>query len=275
MAVDPLWLAALCRRTDALLFEGDSFVRAVGGGRGAARDASPAATWPRILFPPRGKERRLSEQEARFAFVAALLDEPAPHEWAFAAEAPTRLSYRFPQRGGASKAQKGLTDLALYRGDPDRPALAVEFKAGGRWGKSENDQSIRMDVAKLIAEEPDGLWFHVLRDANAQTLRGAVGALAAAIADLSSRFRLADYLAPGKQAEPRPKRLTFHLCLLGEGPAVALHRELEYAPGKFRPELLDLELAEAGDATGETGITLGADSSWKLDTAEGDPASTG
>ena len=153
------WLRQLCRRADELLWRSYRFATGAAG-----------APWPRVMFPRKGQVRRVSEHEARFAFVAALLAEPGAEPWAFAAEVPTRLSYRFAQRGTGEKAQKALTDLALYRHGHDEPALAVEFKSGGRSGKSEIDEGIRKDVAKILAEQPDALWFHVVRSANSATL---------------------------------------------------------------------------------------------------------
>ncbi|MCX6373694.1 MAG: hypothetical protein NTX16_11585, partial [Actinobacteria bacterium] len=106
--------------------------------------------------------------------------------WAFAAEVPTRLSYRSAQRGGATKAQRALTDLALYRQAHDEPALAVQFKSGGRSGKAEMDESSRQDVARILAERPDALWFQVVRNLNGATLQGLLRTLDAAISRLSN-----------------------------------------------------------------------------------------
>src|SRR5450759_3714974 len=75
-------------------------------------------------------------------------------------------SYRFALGGSGAKAQRALTDLALYRHAHDEPALAVEFKSGGRSGKSEMDESIRKDVAKVLAEQPEALWLYVVRSVN-------------------------------------------------------------------------------------------------------------
>jgi len=231
------WLRALCRRTDEVLWSSHRFAMGVAG-----------APWPRVLFPQKGKVRRVGAQEARFAFVAALLAEPSPEPWAFAAEVPTRLSYRFAHHGAGVKAQKALTDLALYRHGHDEPALAVEFKSGGRSGRSEIDEGIRKDVAKILAEQPDALWFHVVRDANTATLQGLLHTLDEAISRLSSPVRLSDYLAAGKTVEPRAKKIAFHLCLLNAEMTGSLHRVLDYVPGKPRHDFFGVEVAATTDS---------------------------
>jgi hypothetical protein len=222
-ALTQRWLEELCRRTDDVLWSSYGFSLGVAG-----------APWPRVMFPLKGHERRVSEQEARFAFVSALLAEEGRETWAFAAEVPTRLSYRFAQRGTGLKAQRALTDLALYRHGHDQVAIAVEFTSGGRSGKSEIDESIRKDVAKILAEQPDALWFHVVRNANSATLQGLLRTLDAAISLLSSPVRLSDYLAPGKTVEPRAKTIAFHICILNPDMTASIHRVLDYVPG--RPE---------------------------------------
>ena len=215
------WLERLCRRADDVLWDSYRFAL-----------ASADAPWPRVMFPAKGHERRIGEQEARSAFVAALLGDADAEQWAFAAEVPTRLSYRFAQRGSGVKAQRSLTDLALYRHPDDVPALAVEFKSGGRSGKTEIDESMRKDVAAILAEQPDALWFQVVRDANDATLGGLLRTLDAAISRLSNPFKLRDYLAPGKIVEPRAKTIAFHVCILNPDVTVSLHRALKYVPGK-------------------------------------------
>jgi len=224
------WLEGLCRRTDELLWGSYRFSLGEDG-----------AAWPRVMLPLKGRERRAGEQEARFAFVAALLADPAADEWAFASEVPTRLSYRFAQRGGDAKAQRGLTDLALYRRPHDEPALAVDFKSGGRSGKSEIDEGIRKDVAKVLAEQPDALWFQVARDLNEATLQGLLRTLDAAISRLSNPFKLRDYLAPGKTVEPRAKTVAVHVCILNPDVTASVHRVLEYVPGKPERDFFTIE----------------------------------
>jgi len=233
-AVNQQWLEGLCHRADELLW--GSYRFSLGEGE---------VVWPRVMLPLKGRERRAGEQEARFAFVAALLADPAADDWAFASEVPTRLSYRFAQRGGDAKAQRGLTDLALYRRPHDEPALAVDFKSGGRSGKSEIDEGIRKDVAKVLAEQPDVLWFQVARDLNEATLQGLLRTLDAAISRLSNPFKLRDYLAPGKTVEPRAKTIAVHVCILNPDVTASVHRVLDYVPGRPERDFFALETASA------------------------------
>lgn len=227
--IDQEWLAQLCRDGDDILWEGYRF--ALG---------EPGAPWPRLLFPTKGKERRVGEQEARVALIAALLADPEASRWALAVEAPTRLSYRLAGRASGPRAQRALTDLALYRGDADSPALAVEFTSGGRSGKSEHDDSIRRDIAKVLAEQPPVLWFHVVREATGSALEGLLRALDTAISLLSNPYKLAGYVAPGKTPEPRAKAIAFHLCILNPGLTASLHRVLDYVPGRPDDEFFSL-----------------------------------
>jgi len=234
--IDRRRLETLCRRADDILWGGYRFAL------GAAD-----APWPRVILPLKGREWRVGEQEARLAFVAALLADADAEQWAFAAEAPTRLSYRCARRG-AAKAQRALMDLALYRQAHDGPALAVQFKSGGRSGKSEIDESIREDVARILAEQPDALWFHVVRDVNSATLQGLLRTLDAAISRLSDPFKLRDYLAPGKTVEPRAKTIAFHICVLNPDMTASLHRVLEYVPGKPERDFFTIEITASGAA---------------------------
>jgi hypothetical protein len=247
-ALTQRWLEELCRRTDDVLW--DSYRFALG---------AVDAPWPRVMFPLKGSERRVGEQEARFAFVAALLAESRPEPWAFAAEVPTRLSYRFAHRGTGAKAQRALTDLALYRHGHDEPAVAVEFKSGGRSGKSEIDESINKDVAKILAEQPDALWFHVVRSVNNATLQGLLRTLDAAISRLSSPSRLSAYLAPGKVVEPRAKTIAFHVCVLNPDVTASIHRVLSYVPGK--PERDFFTIATAAT---RTSLEIADDQGWSV-----------
>ena len=187
------WLRELCRRADEVL-----------GAVTASPWARPVRHGRASCSRRRARYGGVRAQEARFAFVAALLAEPDPEPWAFAAEVPTRLSYRFAGRGAAEKAQKALTDLALDRHGHDEPALAVEFKSGGRSGRSEIDEGIRKDVAEDLAEPRRAV---VPRRARRQHHHspGAAAHPGRGGLSLSSPVRLSDYLAAGKTVEPRAK----------------------------------------------------------------------
>jgi len=227
------WVEEVCRRTDVLLWDGYSFAM-------GAADASR----PTLIFPRKGQEPRVGEQEARLAFVAALLADKASGSFAFAAEVPTRLSYRFAHKDSGLKAQRALTDLAIYHGDGDEPALAVEFKSGGRSGKSVADESVRIDMAKVLAEEPDALWFHVLRSASNTSLQSLLRTLDEAVSLLSNSFRLSGYLARGKAVEARAKTIVFHVCVLDPDVTVSIHRSLDYVPGRPQDDFFTIVTKE-------------------------------
>jgi hypothetical protein len=230
------WLEELCRRTDAILWR--SFRFALG---------DEDAAWPRVIFPMKGQERRVGEQESRLAFVTALLVDD-DSSWAFAAEVPTRLSYRYAHRAGGPNAQRALTDLVLYRAGDDTPALAVDFQSGGRSGKSEKDESITKDIAKVLTEEPDALWFQVVRNATSASLQGLLRTLDAAISQLSNPFKLSEYLARGKTVQPRAKSITFHICVLNPDLTASIHRRLDYVPGKPKHDFFTIETSAADGA---------------------------
>ena len=100
--MDHAWLERLCRKTDDILWDSYSF--------SCAPDAED--TGCSLLFPLRDADRRVSEQEARFAFVLALAHEP-PGRILFAPENPTRGGYRFAHKGEGTKAQRARTDVSL------------------------------------------------------------------------------------------------------------------------------------------------------------------
>lgn len=224
------WLEQLCRRTDDILWGSYGFALGV-----------PGAGWPRVMFPQKGHQCRVSEQEARFAFVSALLSDRASCSWAFAAEAPTRLSYRFEKRGTGANAQRARTDLALYRDNDEAPALAVEFKSRGRSRTAEKDESINKDIAKILAEQPHALWFHVVRSVNNSTLPGLLRTLESAISRLSNPGKLGEYLAPGKIPEPRAKTIFFHICVLNPDMTASIHRMLDYVPSQPNAKFFTIE----------------------------------
>ena len=86
----------------------------------------------------------------------------------------------------------------------------------------------------ILAEDPDALWFHVVRDATKATLHGVLRSLDEAISLLSNPYRLSGYLARGKAIEPRAKTIAFHVCILNHDATVSIHRTLDYVPGRRR-----------------------------------------
>ena len=103
-------------------------------------------------------------------------------------------------------------------------------------------------MAKVLAEQPAALWFHLVRDANESTLQGLLRSLDTAISQLSNPYKLAAYLASGKTYEPRAKAIAFHLCLLSPEAMVSVHRVLDYVPGKPKDEFFTLATSFGGAA---------------------------
>ena len=249
--IDQEWLARLCRRGDEILWGAYRFAL-----------AEPGAAWPRLLFPLKGREHRIGEQDARVALIAALLTDPDGGAWALSVEAPTRLSYRPGGRAAGPRAQRAVTDLALYRGG-DGPDLAVAFTSGGRSGKAEHDDGIRREMAQVLAEQPAALWFHIVRDAGGPAVAGLLRALEAAVSLLSNPYKLAAYVAAGKTPEPRAKPIAFHLCLMETGLTASLHRVLDYVPGRPDDDFFSLD-AGAGPLTLAAAVELAERRGWSV-----------
>ncbi len=128
--------------------------------------------------PPRA---RISEAEARILYCLALSAQGIP----FAVEAPTSWQYTF---SGATEVS-ARTDLAVYAAQPGPPTtfvrdLAIEFKA-----HNPRVEAIRKDLEKLVREPYDGLWFHVLTNADSKTIRVLMAKFAQAIENLGHLWR--------------------------------------------------------------------------------------
>jgi hypothetical protein len=124
-----------------------------------------------------GPERaRVSEAEARVVYCMALANRRLP----FGVEVPTTQQYAF---SGTTK-MSARTDLVVYasRRDPQPRLvrdLAIEFKA-----HNPRAESIRKDLEKLLREQCDGLWFHVLKNVHSRTIPVLMGKFTQAIEDL-------------------------------------------------------------------------------------------
>ena len=205
----PAGISSLCRRTDRLLWE--AYER--------SECQSPSTDRCRLLFPRYRKKEdgtkgdlRVSEQEARFAFVEALCEEG---NFRYSVETPTEKLYQFTSENEIS-AQTDLTVCGLGT----RCRLCnVEFKKGG-WsikgtvsnGSRESNKSnvfpIHKDVQKLMREPVWGLWYHLLESTDNSTITDFLEVIREGIGKVRDGKYKKDIGAKG---------LTLHVCVLKHG----------------------------------------------------------
>lgn len=121
---------------------------------------------PRLIFPQKRKRneddesiKRISEQEARILYCNILNNL----NYFYSIETPTKESYR--QTG--STPLSALSDVSIYRyvnGSFEKLAN-IEFKA-----HNPTTKNISKDIEKLIKEDIEGNWFHILKNINSGTL---------------------------------------------------------------------------------------------------------
>lgn len=111
-----------------------------------------------IIYPAyRNKsERRISEQEAKQIFIQEVIRSRVR----FSVETPTRQTYSFSGEGFLS----GNIDVSTYSPDLTQQTN-IEFKANNCAYKN-----IEKDFQKLIGEDADGIFFHVIEGSNSGTL---------------------------------------------------------------------------------------------------------
>jgi hypothetical protein len=188
-------LTDLCHETDRSLWE--AYACSQGAPSGA-----PGIT--RLLFPryrpaPSSEPQlRVSEQEARFAFVESL----CRGRFKYSVETPTDETYSFT----GSKEISAQTDLTLLDMGGDR-LCNIEFKAKGRSLSAESNFSISKDIQKLRREPVWGMWFHLLESTNNSTITDLLEVMAHEIAQIES--------APTKALQS--PGLTVHICVLKQG----------------------------------------------------------
>lgn len=191
-----------CKHTDSGLWE--AFSRSTMG-------ESRAAGSGRLVFPEyRGGSLRVSEQEARFAFVEALSRGPLM----YSVEAPTSKLYQFTGKTPLS----AQTDLAVY----DEAGIRicnVEFKAKGVRPSAVKHFLIYKDLQKLMREPLWGLWFHLLESVNNSTINDLLSVMAEQVARVRRDFT-DDVESPG---------LTIHVCVLQHG--FSVQRDLPFVAG--------------------------------------------
>lgn len=142
-------------------------------GKMSYKDAVPSS---KLIFPNyRAKDeqdmkRRVSEQESRFAFAHAV--EESNLDCAYTIETPTDHKYSFGEKlkihtEEDSDGQSAMLDMSLFNKENDKYSqkINIEFKAHNPEAKS-----ITKDILKLMIEEQDGLFFHLLEKADNNTL---------------------------------------------------------------------------------------------------------
>ena len=104
-----------------------------------------------------GNKIRVSEQELRFCFASVIEKGP---DYRYSVETPTLTKYSF----SGTKEMSAQTDLSIWSIDGTKKLFNVEFKAHNAPVKS-----IDKDIKKLIMEELEGVWFHLLKNNRSNT----------------------------------------------------------------------------------------------------------
>ena len=184
-------VSAICKRADKILW--DAFERS---GEGELDTYSEG----HLIFPRYRKkdDLRVSEQEARFAFVEALNRGPF---W-YAVEAPTSKKYSFSGKGSRSAS----TDLQLQELD-NTAVCNIEFKAHGVSADAADKSSIYKDVQKLLCERVWGLWFHLLEGVDNLTIDKFLSVMVEQVGRVRNESN-------NKIESPG---LTLHICVLRHG----------------------------------------------------------
>jgi len=118
-----------------------------------------------LFFPKKNNNSvRVSEQEARFAFVEALFKKNYGYKYCI--ETPTKKAYKFsdgkPRQDDAG--QSALIDLSLSK---NKELIHIEFKEG-----NPREDAITKDIVKLCHEDVEkAVWFHLLKNSDLGTLR--------------------------------------------------------------------------------------------------------
>ena len=178
-------ISSICEGTDRILWQ--VYKRSMNNQSGSESE--------HLRFPfDRENNIRVSEQEARFAFVEALIETPV----LYSVETPTTKVYQFTGK----KEISAMTDLTVYNKHMDQ-ICRVEFKAKGFSTKRKELLAVGKDFQKLLREPSDGLWFHILKSVDNSTINKILSVMAEQIFAVKSNFKDVD----------SPK-LTIHICTL-------------------------------------------------------------
>ena len=193
-----------CRRTDKGLW--NAYAR-------SAESQLNVSSAGSLIFPQYHGKRvgslRVSEQEARFAFVEALCQS----RLMYSVEAPTTKLYQFTGKTPLS----AQTDLVVHD-ESGIPICNIEFKAKGLSPSARQHFPIFKDLQKLLREPVWGLWFHLLESTDNSTINNLLSVMAKQIGEVHREFG-EDVESPG---------LTFHVCVLEHG--FSLQRDVKLPP---------------------------------------------
>ena len=156
-----------------------------------------------LVFPLKREEDglRVSEQEARFAFVEALNMGPF---W-YSVEAPTNKKYSFSGEGSRAAS----TDLKLYELD-NTAVCNIEFKARGMSTDAADKSSIYKDVKKLLCEPVWGFWFHLLESGGESTINKFLSVMV----EQAGKVRKESNNRNEPDHKIESPGLTLHICVL-------------------------------------------------------------
>lgn len=183
----------LCKKTDSLLWS--SFESA--NNMTCHKTAMSHLVFP-VYSEGSGSAIRISEQEARFAFVEAIVSS----DYSFSAETPTRKLYQF---SGESETS-AQTDLSLYDNNFAN-ILGIEFKSKGFSLNASDHSEITKDIQKLLREQCDGLWFHILESTSNTTITNLFKVFQSDMLDMYNEYK----------GDIDDKVIIFHICVLKHG----------------------------------------------------------
>jgi len=200
MSIDQFAVREVCRETDRRLWNAYPCRKV---------NSRPAKPFSRLMFPCANGKVRVSEQEARFAFVESVLES----EFFYSVETPTSEKYRFSGEG----CRAAQTDLTL-RDKFGSPVWNTEFKMG----VTSSDSKINVlykDAQKLLREPVPGIWFHLLKSANVNNKN-----FSCLLQNLSCQFsKVLDEFRP-TSAE---NTVIFHICVLR--PKFSIHKRIDFS----------------------------------------------
>ena len=203
----------------------------------------------KLVFPLKSNDderdrRRISEQEIRFLFVR-VIDNAKDFDGYYAVEVPTVRKYRFkdiqPIVTGENKMDgycSASIDVCLYNSKLERTNL-IEFKAHNAPLKH-----IEKDILKLIKENGDNYFVHVLKNIDRGTLPVVIDKYKDSIRNVWS----------SDKCKNNCSRLTFYICVKSHSlifkKSIALNRDSECAQvvqeldGKFERHDGDITIGD-------------------------------